>query len=317
MTFLGSLGAVARSATGSDGVIDWQAAARAAKSSTPPGDLSVSSDQQQAYAADVREARAALTEAAGVPVPLPHTIEIQNRHHWIASNIDTFSRVLAPLDGRSIAFAGATRVVNTGTMALMLSFLGRSVLGQYDPVLLADEDHGLYFVHPNIGSAAESMAVDRDRFRRWIAFHEVAHAAEFALAPWLSDHLETRVTAGVSALAAGRLDRDTLRDLDTTMTAVEGYAELLMDRAFDGDPSELRNRMDARRRHEGPIRAVLSRLLGIRLKRRQYERGAAFFTAVANARGLEAAAVAWDRPETLPRSSEIDHPEAWLRRVDP
>ena len=318
MTILGSVRAVARTGAAGEGMIDWTAAAEAARSSTPAGDLTIGERERRAYADDVRDAREAVAVAADVAVPLPRTIEIQNRHHWIAANVATFERVLAPLEGRSVAFAGAARVVNTGTMAVMLSILGRSVLGQYDPVLLADgEDHGLYFVHPNIQRATTTLDVDGDRFRRWIAFHEVTHAAEFALAPWLADHLEDRVEAGVAALADGRLDRETLRDLDATMTAVEGYAELLMDRAFDGDPTVLRERLDARRRDRGPFRSILSRLLGLGLKRRQYERGAAFFETVADRRGLAAAAAAWTSPDTLPRPDELDRPTAWLRRVDP
>ena len=312
MTILGSVRAVARTGTTGEGVIDWAAAAEAARASLPPGDLTLNESTRQAYASDVRDARHGVAQASGMAVPLPRAIEIQNRHHWITSNVETFERVLAPLDGRQVAFAGAARVANTGTMAVMLSVLGRSVLGQYDPLLLADgEEHGLYFVHPNIESATETLGVDGDRFRRWIAFHEVAHAAEFALAPWLSDYLEDRVETGVASLADGRLDRETLRDLNATMTAVEGYAELLMDRAFDDDPADLRDRLDARRRDRGPLLSILHRVLGIDLKRRQYERGAAFFERVADARGLGAAAAAWDRPD------EIDRPSAWLRRVDP
>jgi len=89
-----------------------------------------------------------------------------------------------------------SRIANTGSMAFTLGFLARNVLGQYDPLLLADEpdaDHGLYFVHPNIVAVAASLDVEYPRFRRWIAFHEVTHAAEFGAAPWLPEYLESRV----------------------------------------------------------------------------------------------------------------------------
>ena len=187
---------------------------------------------------------------------------------------------------RELALPGVARVVNTGTMTVMLSFLGNNVLGQYDPLLLAeadDADHGLYFVRPNIVRVADSLDVDYPRFRRWIAFHEVAHAAEFGAAPWLSTHLEQRMERGIEALADGGLDREAFRELDAAMTAVEGYAELLMDRAFDDDYTDLRAKLDARRGGGGPLSQLLRRLLGLGLKRRQYERGAEFFTAVADA----------------------------------
>jgi uncharacterized protein (DUF2342 family) len=202
-------------------------------------------------------------------------------------------------------------------MAFMLSFLGKNVLGQYDPLLLAegDDDHGLYFVHPNITKVADSLDVDYPRFRRWIAFHEVSHAAEFGAAPWLSDYLEERMEEGIDALSEGGLDRTAFRELDTAMTAVEGYAELLMDRAFDDDYADLRRKLDARRRGGGPMATLVRRLLGLGLKRRQYERGAKFFDVVADARGVAAASKVWEHPDNLPTDDELDHPERWMRRV--
>ncbi|AZH25772.1 zinc-dependent metalloprotease [Haloplanus aerogenes] len=304
------------------GYVDWHAVAEAAKASTDAGSLDLSAAEREGYAADVRDARDRLRTLGGVDFDLPDTVEIQNRHHWIDANVDTFRRVMAPIEREApdALFPGVTRVVNTGTLSFMLAFLGRNVLGQYDPLLLAeaapaDRDHALYFVHPNIVDVADSLDVDRPRFRRWIAFHEVSHAAEFGSAPWLSDHLETKLERGIDALVSGDLDREAFRELDTAMTAVEGYAELLMDRAFDDDYADLRAKLDARRQGGGPVARLARRLLGLGLKRRQYERGAAFFRAVADARGLEGASAVWERPENLPTETELDHPDRWLARV--
>jgi len=305
-----------------DGYVDWPAVAEAAKASTDAGSLDLSDADREGYAADVRDARDRLRTLGGVDFDLPDTVEIQNRHHWIDANVDTFRRVMAPVEREApkAIFPGITRVVNTGTLSFMLAFLGRNVLGQYDPLLLAetapgDRNHALYFVHPNIANVADSLDVDEPRFRRWIAFHEVSHAAEFGAAPWLSDHLETRLERGIDALATGDLDRESFAELDTAMTAVEGYAELLMDRAFDDDYADLRAKLDARRQGGGPVARLARRLLGLGLKRRQYERGAAFFRTVADARGLEGASAVWERPEHLPTDAELDHPERWLARV--
>jgi uncharacterized protein (DUF2342 family) len=303
------------------GVIDWDAVAEAAKSATEPGDLTLSAEERDGFAADVRDARTRLQSVAGVEFDLPDAVEVQNRHHWIDANVRTFRRVMAPVEEHGVSvLPGITRVLNTGTMSVMLSFLANNVLGQYDPLLLAeadDADHGLYFVRPNIVKVADTLDVDYPRFRRWIAFHEVAHAAEFGAAPWLSTHLESRMEQGVEALADGGVDRQAFRELDTAMTAVEGYAELLMDRAFDDDYGDLREKLDARRSGGGPLAQLLRRALGLGLKRRQYERGAAFFTAVADARGVPAASKVWDHPDNLPTDEELDTPEKWLLRVDP
>ncbi|WP_435067030.1 zinc-dependent metalloprotease [Haloplanus sp. C73] len=303
-----------------DGHVDWAAVADAAKASTAAGSLDLSDAERSGYATDVRDARDRLRSLGDVAFDLPDTVEIQNRHHWIDANVDTFRRVMAPVerDGPQALFPGVSRVVNTGTLSFMLAFLGRNVLGQYDPLLLAeadDRDHALYFVHPNIVRVADELDVSYPRFRRWIAFHEVSHAAEFGAAPWLSDYLETRVERGIDALVAGDIDREAFAELDTAMTAVEGYAELLMDRAFDDDYADLRAKLDARRQGGGPVARLARRLLGLGLKRRQYERGADFFHAVADARGLAGASVVWERPENLPTDAELDAPEQWLARV--
>ncbi|MFB6218888.1 MAG: zinc-dependent metalloprotease, partial [Halobacteriaceae archaeon] len=308
-SLFGSVRAVA-GASG-DGAVDWTAVAAAAKEAVSPGDLSVDSAERAAYAADVREARGAIEAVAG-PFDLPATVEVQNRHHWIDANVPTFRAALAPLD-RDVP--GVARVANTGSMAASLAFVARHVLGQYDPPLLREGGSALYVVHPNVTRAAGELGVDRERFRRWIAFHEVSHAAEFGAAPWLDGYIEGQVREAVGALAEGSLDREALADLDTTMTAVEGYAELLMDRTFDREYADLRAALDARREGGGPLTRLLRRLFGLGLKRRQYERGKAFFESVADERGVETAGLVWEGPENLPTDVELDDPARWLARV--
>lgn len=313
MNLLESLRTVA-DASGT-GPIDWDAAAEAATTATDPGDLSLSAAEREAYAADVRAADEKIGAVTGADFDLPGSVRIFNRHHWIEANVTTFERVMEPIETRVDAFPGIARTLNTGTMAVTLAFLGRNVLGQYDPVLLAEDPHELYFVHPNVVGAAETLDVPIARFRRWIAFHEVAHAAEFGAAPWLPGYLESRLEDTVDHLAEGHLDRDAFRELDAAMTAVEGYAELLMDRAFDRPHADLRDALERRRRNRGPVTNALVRLLGLGMKRRQYERGKAFFEHVADDRGIEGASVVWEAPENLPTDEELDAPGTWLARV--
>ncbi|SFR30762.1 zinc-dependent metalloprotease [Halorubrum sodomense] len=347
------------------GVVDWDRAAAAAKRATDPGSIALTDAERAGYATDVRDARSRLAAVAGIDFDVPDAVEVQNRHHWIDASVGTFRRVMDPIeaaavgDGEEVGAVGnpgadsldvmpdsapgpigpapgaafardLSRVANTGSMAFALGFLARNVLGQYDPLLLADEpdaDHGLYFVHPNIVAVADALDVEYPRFRRWIAFHEVTHAAEFGAAPWLPEYLESRVERGIEGMVGGAggvegtagrgLDPDAFAELQTAMTAVEGYAEVLMDRAFDDEYADLRRKLDERRGGGGPVRRLAQRLLGLGLKRRQYERGAAFFRHVADARGIEAAGAVWERAENLPTAAEIDDPEAWLVRVDP
>ena len=319
MDLLHSVRTVTGASGSGTGQVDWAAVAEAARAATEPGSLALSDGDREGYAADVRAARDRLRTVAGVGFDLPEAVEIQHRGHWIDANVETFRRVMAPLETRGPAVTpGAARVANTATLSALLAFLARNVLGQYDPLLLADEpdrEHGLYLVHPNIVGVAGALDVPLSRFRRWIAFHEVAHAAEFGAAPWLSDHLEGLVERGVTALGEGRVDRAAFADLDAAMTAVEGYAELLMDRAFDAEYADLRAKIDARRRGGPPLTRLLRRLFGLGVKRQQYERGADFFRAVADADGLATANRVWERPANLPSDEELDDPERWLARL--
>ncbi|RQH01275.1 zinc-dependent metalloprotease [Natrarchaeobius oligotrophus] len=311
----------ARAVAGASGTdaIDWESAAEAAKAATDPGSISLEPGEREGYARDVREARAAVREVSGVEFDVPEVVEIQNRHHWIDANVETFERVMGAIEPHTETFPGVARTINTGTMTVLLAFLGRNVLGQYDPLLLAetpDDEHALYFVRPNILKAADALEVDSDRFRRWIAFHEVTHAAEFGAAPWLSTHLETRMEDGIAALSEGSFDRNAFRELDAAMTVVEGYAELLMDHAFDDEYEDLRRKLDARRAGRGPLQRLFRRLLGLGLKQRQYERGKNFFEHVVAARDLETASLVWRHPDTLPTSEELDTPGLWIRRIE-
>jgi uncharacterized protein (DUF2342 family) len=273
--------------------------------------------EREGYATDVEDARERVRGVTHLDFGVPERVEVMTRHHWIDANVTTFERVMGPIEQQAEHIPGVARVVNTGSMAFALSFLSRHVLGQYDPLLLADTDaHALYFVRPNIQRVAEMLDAPYPRFRRWIAFHEVTHAAEFGAAPWLSEHLETAMEDAVEKLSAGSIDREKLGELDTTMTAVEGYAELVMDRAFDDEYEDLRRKLDQRRQGRGPVEELIRRLLGLSVKRRQYERGKDFFDAVVQQRDIETAGRVWESPEMLPSDAELDDPGAWLARVD-
>jgi len=312
-----SVGAVARAS--GDGQVDWAAVAESAKAATDPGDLSLTDAGRAAYADDVRAARDRVRSVTGLEFDLPETVEVLDRHHWIDRNVETFARLLGPVERRDVSlFPDAARVLNTGSASVTLALLARNVLGQYDPLLLAEESgEALYVVHPNVVGTAAELGVDPARFQRWITFHEVTHAAEFGAAPWLSGYLETRLEESLERVAAGELRREALAEVNVAMTAVEGYAELVMDRAFDEEYADLRAAVERRRSGGGPVRWLMRRVLGLGMKRDQYERGKAFFEAVADARGDDAAAAVWDAPENLPTDDELDDPGAWLRRVDP
>jgi len=320
MGFYRAARAVADSSGTGTALVDWGAAVESAKVVTDPGDISLTAAERQGYAADVGGARDRIRTVTGLEFDVPEAVEVQSRHHWIDAAVPTFRRVLDRLDARPTGpLTGVARTVNTGSMTVSLAFLANNVLGQYDPLLLDDagiDEHRLYVVHPNLRRVARQLGVEPARFRRWIAFHEVAHAAEFGAAPWLGPHLESLIDETVADLSSGRLRRDDLVAIDTTMTAVEGYAEIVMDRAFDDEYADLRAKLDDRRANPGLLGALFRRLLGLSRKRRQYERGKAFFEAVVDATDIETAGIVWAAPANLPTDEEFDRPERWLARMD-
>jgi uncharacterized protein (DUF2342 family) len=314
MNFYRAVRAVAD--TSGSGPIDWGGVSESSKAVTASGDLDLSSDEIEGYHDDVCAARDRVRTVGGIDFDLPGSIEVQHRHHWIDANIGTFGRILDKLDTDTRYLPGIVRTVNTGSMAVSISFLANNVLGQYDPGLLSpSEEHALYFVHPNIERIADRLSVDLPRFRRWIAFHEVTHAAEFGTAPWLTDHLEELIEDVIGDLSSGQFNRGDFRQIDVTMTAVEGYAELLMDKTFDKEYEDLRRKLDERRQGGRPFTRIMRHLLGLGRKRRQYERGKDFFESVATAQDVQTAAIVWEQPDNLPTDEELDDPSLWLSRM--
>ncbi|MFB6085917.1 MAG: zinc-dependent metalloprotease [Halodesulfurarchaeum sp.] len=304
-------------AAGRDG-IDWPATRTAARAMVDPGDLDLDSASRDAYAADIREARAGIQSATGIEFDLPGTVEVQNRRHWIDATLSTLEAAFEPLGTDAGRFPAITGPLNTASVAGSVAYLSRRVMGQYDPRLFAgDRSPTLYIVHPNVVRVATELDVSVDRFRRWIAFHEVAHAAEFGMAPWLRDYLATRVRGVISELATGSIPRVQYGELNRAMTAVEGYAELLMDEAIDQATADLRRKLDERRAGGGPLSRLVARLLGLDVKRAQYERGSRFFEAIVAARGVKGAGLVWATPDNLPREAELESPARWLDRMSP
>ncbi len=311
MDLIGSLSAI-RGASG-PALIDWEAASEAARRSTTRGELSLSNPDRDTYHADVLTAKAALEREVETPIEVPSTLDVIDRHHWLDRAAAMFDRALGDTLPRGSAVG---RTVNTTSAAVTLGLLARQVVAQYDPGLkTAEATPALLVVHPNLIKASESMDVALDRFRPWVLHHELAHAAEFTIAPWLRSYLETRLERATSNLQTGTIDRPAIRELTAAMTAIEGFAELLMDESFEGDVTTLRAKLDAHRAGMGPVRRILERSLGIAAKRAQYERGAKFFRTVDRRYGRQASLAVWNEPANLPTRAELQSPSSWHERV--
>ena len=114
------------------------------------------------------------------------------------------------------------------------------------------------------------------------------------------------------------LSKDAMSRLQAFMTLAEGYATFVMDAvgATSAVGARAAQGSDGRRRQStSPGDALLERLLGLELKRRQYEEGVKFCRYVAGMRDIESLNRAWENPETLPTEEELADPDAWITRV--
>jgi coenzyme F420 biosynthesis associated uncharacterized protein len=145
-----------------------------------------------------------ITAYTGTPLPRPFEATLAfDRADWVNANIDNFEQLFAPLEGlnplndqqpqiASVLWGNVSQTVISGEMGLLLGYLARRVLGQYDLALLGKEpitDGKLYFVEPNIRQVQQQLGVPLDEFRIWLALHETTHVFEFEAHPWLRAHL--------------------------------------------------------------------------------------------------------------------------------
>jgi coenzyme F420 biosynthesis associated uncharacterized protein len=275
-----------------------------------------------------------LPAGAGLP-----RFEAVDREGWLDLNLNILRRVIDPVleQGRvpnslvvQVGRAGIDRYVG-----FMLGFLGRRVLGQYDPQLLGAEpvaDDGLYLVETNVEEWAQKAELPGEDLRRWLILHEMTHAWQFAAHPWLRGYMEqslrvllestsTRVAPAARIAAfAGVLPAQwrVMRQMQGTMSLVEGYSNLVMNElgaqllpGFE----RLEEAYRARSKSKSILELLIWKLSGLDLKLQQYSRGEAFAKAVYDAHGMKVLNLAWQGPDAMPRIEELANPEAWYRRV--
>ena len=328
---------------GSSLLLDWdEVRARAqgwlSNATTPRSDLDAAAREYRRMAAQLEPPL--LDFVGGMPagVNLPE-FEALDRAGWLDLNVGILRRVVDPIleKGRmpnSLVVEAGKAGLNH-YVAFLLAFLGRRVLGQYDPQLLGAEPlgtDGLYLVETNVEDWGGKAQLPGEDLRRWLILHETTHAWQFAAHPWLRRHMEssmrvilesaTRTTSPAARVAAfaGVLPAQwrVMRQMQGTMSFVEGYSNLVMNElgrkilpGFDQLEAAYRSRGQSR----SVIEVLIWRLTGLDLKLQQYRRGEAFAKAVYDARGMHVLNRAWIGAETMPRVDELAEPEKWYRRV--
>jgi coenzyme F420 biosynthesis associated uncharacterized protein len=239
-------------------------------------------------------------------------------------------------------------------VGLLLGWMSTRVLGQYDQLIIEEENPEdqdiVYYVGPNIVNLERRHGFPPREFRLWLALHEVTHRAQFTGVPWMRAHflsLVDRALAGIetdprqlfeafrrsaAGVRAGRNPLDdgglialvaspeqfaAIQEIGGMMSLLEGHGDITMDRAgADLIPNAERfsHVLRQRRRQHGLAR-LLTVLVGLDAKMRQYEQGERFIEQVETDGPPGLLARVWEGPDWLPSWVEIRHPERWISRA--
>ena len=309
-----------------------------------------------ALAEELVERETGLRSLAG-----PARARVTDRPGWIGANVRSFRRLLRPLTDRLGQRLGTGTVAKVGRsvagaeVGALLGWMSTRVLGQYDLLVIEDEEPEsqdiVYYVGPNILSLEKRYAFPPREFRLWLALHEVTHRAQFTGVPWMRAHFLSLVEQSLNAfdpdpkrfvealqravaeIRAGRNPLDeggivslfatpeqsaVFRQIQGLMSLLEGHGDLVMDRAgADLIPSAGRFKqvLHQRRQASGATRAF-QKLIGLEAKLRQYHDGEQFLEAIEKADPANVSRL-WRGPEWLPSIEEIRNPEKWLARTAP
>jgi coenzyme F420 biosynthesis associated uncharacterized protein len=286
---------------------------------------------------------------------------VTDRQGWIHANVASFQRLLRPLtdkvgsrlDDRPLA--PVARRLTGAELGGLLGWMSTRVLGQYDILVVEDEDLEdqdiVYYVGPNVLALEKRYAFPPREFRLWLALHEVTHRAQFTGVAWMRPHFLSLVEAtvdavdpdpqrfiealkrvtdslregkkplddgGLAMLFAGPEQREVLERLAGLMSLLEGHGDVTMDRAgADRLPSAERfgRVLRARRKQMRGPARLIQRLLGLEAKLSQYEQGEQFISAVEAVGGITLLDRAWESPDNLPNLAEIREPQRWIDRI--
>lgn len=324
--------------------------------------------REEQYSELVQRSVPLISEYLNVHLPNPlEKVYVFDRREWLEANLKSFEHLFAPIEEIYLRNGGAKGPLSSvlggwnskiigAEIGVLLGFLARRVLGQYDLSLLSPEPsvHGaLYYVEPNIDRVQKSLGLNDEDFRLWIALHETTHAFEFEAYPWVREHFNglvrryfdqlngqldglgtNLVEILVRVLEGNKQNKDGKHWIETVLTAeqrqlfdelqalmslVEGYSNHMMNaigRQLLPSFDQIEQRIEQRQRNKNLFELVFNRVTGMDLKLAQYQQGEAFVNAVVAERGIAFAAKVWEKAENLPNLNEIRNPHQWIARID-
>jgi coenzyme F420 biosynthesis associated uncharacterized protein len=319
--------------------------------------------RQAQYQRLVEQSEPLIERYMGAPLAQPITrVYVFDRREWIEANFMAFKQLLEPVEEiyRDVEMPGAlgmllgaaNREIIGAQMGLLVGYLARRVLGQYDLSLLSPDPQvrgALYFVEPNIAHTQSLLGANDEEFRLWIALHETSHVFEFEAFPWVRTHFQellrqflgqvsdqlgsfTDIAQLVQRVQRGRAQgqhwiemmltpdqKQVFDQLQALMSLVEGYSNHIMNvigRELLPSFDLIEQRVHARQLNRPIIEEIFNRVTGMDLKLAQYRQGEQFVNAVVAQRGVAFVNLVWARPENLPTMEEIRSPQRWIARID-
>lgn len=195
-----------------DGLIDWERARTVAISMNREATLTASERARldDEYFELVQRTIPLVAAHTGTQLPMPlEQIYAFDRVDWINANIQAFRHMFEPIEkldlfsrpdaprAVNVLWSGLNQTVVSAELGILLGYLARRVLGQYDLALLGREpmetSGKLYFVQPNIRNTERTLGVPPEQFRLWLALHETTHAFEFEAFPWVRQHMNSMI----------------------------------------------------------------------------------------------------------------------------
>jgi len=331
-------------------LIDWERVHRRAVGSSgepAPTHLVFSAGELgRRYDAMLAELEPWIAEALEEPLhdePFPK-FTVVDRRGWIEVNLEMFKGLVDPIMKLQelVPASLLTDLARRGVseyMGMLLGFLSRRVLGQYDPVLMAApgvaRPSSLYLVEPNVEAFEAKARAGGEQLRQWLVLHEVTHAWEFEAHPWLREHLNglireliahrlisqpaPRRLEVIRALTIGaRSQWQAMSQIQATMSLLEGFSNVMMRRvgvAHLADYERIDAEFTSRAANRGPAERAFFKITGLDLKMQQYAQGERFCNEVIAAGGMSRLSRVWTAPDALPTLEEIRDPDIWLRRA--
>ena len=346
--------------------VDWELARKVATRAGARKPFAQAATTDPTLAADFAELTAQAEQLVAAETGLvslagPARAQVADRAMWVDANVASFRRLLRPLLEKiepkvsSSRLTPVARRVSGIELGVMLGWMSTRVLGQYDLLVVEEEDPHLqdivYYVGPNVAAMERRYAFPPREFRLWLALHETTHRAQFTGVPWLRHHFLSLVDlllenvepdtkrlvdafhmvlekkragedpmadGGVMGLLATPEQRDALERIGGMMSLLEGHGDITMDRAgahLIPSAPRFSRVLKQRRQETRGLVKFLQRLIGLDAKIQQYAQGEQFILAVEAAGGANLLNTVWQSPDRLPTIHEIRQPQLWIDRI--